>query len=335
MEPAGEPVGAPPSRAPDPRAPAASRRLAPAWRPGGLGPLLVLLAASLWATTGLWAKAAYGHGFGPIEAASARGFLAFLCLCLAAAVRPRRFAVAWSDVPLLAGFGVIGLGVFYAIYLACLDRLSVSVAAALLYTAPAFTAALAPFTVGERLGRRGLAALGGALLGVLLVTGALGASGRDVDPLGIGLGLGAGLAYAGYTLFGRASRKRMDALRALFWPTGFGALFLACLAPPWRSLPAHPDAIPALLGLALLATLLPNLLFLLALGRLEAGVAAILATLEPVVAALYGVVLLGEVLGAGQIVGVAAIAASAAWLAISRSAPRPVEEAAAATVIRR
>jgi DME family drug/metabolite transporter len=335
VEPAGEPVGAPSSRERDPRAPAGGRPLAPTWRPGWLGPLLVLLSASLWATTGVWAKAAYGHGLGPVEAASARGALAFLCLCLAAAARPRRFAVAWRNVPLLAAFGVIGLGIFYAIYIACLDRLSVSVAAALLYTAPAFTAALAPFTVGERLRRRGLAALAGALLGVLLVTGALGAYGRRVDPLGIALGLGAGLAYAGYTLFGRACRKRMDALRALFWPTGFGALFLACLAPPWRSLPAHPDAIPALLGLAVVATLLPNLFFLLALGRLEAGVAAILATLEPVVAALYGAVLLGEVLGTGQVFGVTLIAASAAWLAISRSAPRPVEEAATATVIRR
>jgi DME family drug/metabolite transporter len=283
----------------------------------------------------LWAKAAYRQGLGPIEAASARGVLAFLLLFAAACLRPRRVAVALRDVPLLAGFGVIGLGVFYAVYLAALDHLSVSVAAALLYTAPAFTAALAPWVLGETLGRRRLAALAAALAGVVFVTGAPGGATRGIEPLGLLLGLGAGLAYAAYTLFGRASRGRVDALRALFWSTGFGAAFLALLAPPWRSLPAHPEALPALLGMAVVGTLIPNLLFLIALGRLQAGVAATLATLEPVMAALYGVVLLGEVLGADQVFGIAVIAASAAWLAISRAAPRPAAQAPAATVIRR
>ena len=295
----------------------------------------MLAAAALWATTGLWAKAAYGHGVGPVEAASARGAAAFLILTAWALARPRRFRVPRRDLPLLIGYGVVGLGVFYAVYLAALDRLSVSVAAALLYTAPAFTVALAGFVLGERVTRRRLAALAGALLGVLFVTGALGARAEGIDPVGVGLGLLAGLTYAGYTLFGRAARGRMDAVRALYWPTGFGAAFLALLAPPWQTLLDHPGAVPALLGMAVVATLLPNLCFLIALGRMEAGTAAILATLEPVMAALYGVVLLGEALSAGQGFGIAVIAASAAWLAISRSAPRPVADAPVATVPRR
>lgn len=302
-------------------------RLAPVWRAGGAAPLLVLLAAALWATTGLWAKAAYAHGVGPIGAASARGAAGFALLTLWAAARPRRFAVPARDLPLLVAFGVIGLGVFYAVYLSAIERLSVSVAAALLYTAPAFTVVLAASLLGERFTRRRITALAGALLGVLFVTGALGADARGVGPSGILLGLIAGLAYAAYTLFGRATRGRMDAVRALYWPTGFGVVFLAFLAPPWRVVLDHPAALPSLLGMAVIATVLPNLLFLGALGRLEAGTASILATLEPVMAALYGVVALGESLGTGQIFGVAAIAASAAFLAISRSAPRPPEEA--------
>lgn len=312
-----------------------ARRLAPTWRPGALPPLLVLAAASLWATTGLWAKAAYAHGVGPVDAASVRGAAAFLILTAWALARPRRFRVARRDLPLLIPYGVLGLGVFYAVYLSALDRLSVSVAAALLYTAPAFTVALAGVVLGERVTRRRLAALAGALLGVLFVTGALGARAEGIDPVGVGLGLLAGLTYAGYTLFGRAARGRMDAVRALYWPTGFGAAFLALLAPPWQTVLDHPDAVPALLGMAVVATLLPNLFFLIALGRMEAGPAAILATLEPVMAALYGVVLLGETLGAGQAFGIAVIAASAAWLAISRSAPRPAADAPAGTVLRR
>jgi DME family drug/metabolite transporter len=296
-------------------------------RAGGTAPLLVLFAAALWATTGLWAKAAYAHGVGPVGAASARGATGFALLTLWALARPRRFAVPIRDLPLLVAFGVVGLGVFYAIYLSAIERLSVSVAAALLYTAPAFTVALAAVLLGERITRQRVTALVGALVGVLLVTGALGADARGVERSGIPLGLLAGLAYAAYTLFGRATRARMDAVRALYWPTGFGVVFLTFLAPPWRVFLDHPGAFPALLGMAVVATVLPNLLFLAALGRLEAGTASILATLEPVMAALYGVAALGESLGTGQAFGVAAIAASAAFLAISRSAPRPPADA--------
>jgi len=327
MVPAGEPVTG--------RGPPRRRRLAPTWRPSGLWPLLVLCSASLWATMGLWAKAAYGLGVGPLEAASARGTVAFLVLSVWALARPRRFAVTRADIPLLAGFGVVGIGVFYAAYLSALDRLSVSVAAALLYTAPAFAVALGAVLLGERVTFHKLTALGGVLAGVLLVTGALGGGAGGVPARGVLLGLLAGLSYAAYTLFGRASRGRMDAVRALYWPTGIGAASLALLAPPWRVLLDHPATLPAILGMAIVATLLPNLLFLIALGRLEAGVASIFATLEPVMATLYGVVALEEALGAGQVVGVAAIAASAAWLALSRSAPRPAAAAPTSSAARR
>ncbi len=312
-----------------------SGALAPTWRPSGLWPLLVLCSAALWATMGLWAKAAYAHGVGPLEAASARGTAAFLVLSAWAVARPSRFAVGRSDVPVLAGFGVLGIGVFYAAYLSALRHLDVSVAAALLYTAPAFAVALGALLLREPLTRRKATALSGVLAGVLLVTGALGGGVGAVRPLGVGLGLLSGLTYAAYTLFGRASRARMDAVRALYWPTGIGAAFLALLAPPWRPLLDHPGALPAIAGMAVVATVLPNLLFLIALGRLEAGVASIFATLEPVMAALYGVLLLGESLDAEQTLGIAVIATSAGFLAISRAAPRPAAEAPTARETRR
>ncbi len=284
---------------------------------------------------GPWAKAAYARGVTPMEAASARGAVAFLLLSAWALARPRRFAIGRADLPVLTGFGVLGIGVFYAAYLAALERLDVSVAAALLYTAPAFTVALGGVLLGEPFTRRKTAALAGVLGGVVLVTGALGAGAGGAHPTGVLLGLLSGLAYAAYTLFGRAARGRVDAVRALYWPTGIGAAFLALLAPPWRPLLDHPGALPAILGMALAGTVLPNLLFLIALGRLEAGVASILATLEPVAASLYGAVLLGETLGAGRATGIAIIAVSAAALAISRSAPRPAAEAPTARAIRR
>lgn len=301
-------------------------------RKGGVA--LVLLAASLWGAMGIFARQAYAHGVEPLEAASTRAALAFLGLALVAIARPSRFRIALRDVPFFAAYGAVAIALFYYLYFAALDRVPVAVAAALLYTAPAFAVVLARVFLGESLKAGKVLALLLILTGVVLVTGVIGgsatgvgvgsaaagtAAGRAALPaIGLGLGLGAGLTYALFTLFGKAALGRFRPMLIVFWATGFGALFLGVLAPPWTAPLDHPDAIPALLGLGLLSTLLANLVYLAGLARLQAGIASMLATIEPVVAALLGAALLGEALGRGQVTGVALIVVSAGALARRR-----------------
>lgn len=281
---------------------------------------MVLLAACLWATIGIFGREAYQQGAQPLEAASARAALAFVGLGLLNAWRPRRLAVPLSELPFFALFGAVGIALFYWLYFAALERVSVGVAAALLYTAPVFAVLLARALFGESLGPRKLAALATAVAGVVLVSGALGSpssptgTAGDGRTLGLLFGLGSGLAYALFTLFGRRSGARHDAVRTVFWAMGFGALVLGLLVPPWRVLIEHPGAIPWILALSLVSTLGANLLYMAALRHVEAGVAAVLATIEPVVAGVLAWLWLGEGLGVGQVAGLVLVVAAAGAL---------------------
>ena len=63
------------------------------------------------------------------------------------------------------------------------------------------------------------------------------------------------------------------------------------------------------LGLVVFSTVLPYLLYTRGLSRVEAGKASIMASLEPVVASLTGVLVFGEPLGAATLAGIACVLA--------------------------
>ena len=282
------------------------------------GAVLVLGAAALWATFGLFAKALYARGFTPIELASIRAWIGWLGVAAIAARRPARLRIAPRDLPLFLLYGVIGFAIFEYLYFLAMERTTVAIAVALLYTAPAFVALLSRVLWREAVTGAKLAALGAVLCGVMLVTGAirsLAAGDARISPAAALIGLGAGFAYALYTIFSKIALRRYDALGALFWSFGFAALFLAVLAPPLAPALRTPAAIPLLLGLGLVPTLLAYFLYLIGLRRLQPTTASMLACAEPVIATLLAGALLGERISAEQVLGMALIVGAAASLA--------------------
>lgn len=280
------------------------------------GTLLVLCAAGLWATFGLFATRLYAEGFSPWELASVRAFVAFAALLLWMTLTRRPLRVDRRTALFLVLYGIFGFAVFQVVYLGALQRTSVTVAAALLYTAPAFVLLIARFTLGEPLDGKRVALLGLVLIGVLLVTGSLGAllgpGGGELSPMGIALGLGAGLTYGIYTVFSKAAMNRTTPGPALLWSLGAAALALALIAPPFEPLLRSRSALPWLVGLGIVPTLLAYVLFLRALRLLRAGAASMIAAVEPVIAALLAALFLGERLRIEQAAGIACIVLAAA-----------------------
>lgn len=295
---------------------ASERPLQPA-----LGAGLVLGAAILWGSLGLFGRLAFQLGVSPAELASVRAALAFLFALPLLAVRPHALRVRRRDLPLLLAYGTISVGLFYWIYLAAVDRLPLAVAAALLYTAPAFVVAIAWIMRWEPVRPRRLVPLAMVLLGAMLVTGAWRVLGSGMDGVGVALGLGSGVAYASYTALGKRIRARYDALTTILWAYGVGAVVLAVAAPPWTVLLVHDEARLIILLMALGPTLLAAALFFIGLRHIDASAASMLATIEPVVAALLGLLWLGEALTVDAVAGIALIIAAAVWLARSKRGP--------------
>lgn len=285
-------------------------------RPIG-GVALVVSAASLWATFGPIARLLYDRGFSPFELASVRTWVGLAAAGIVAIISRTPLRIPRRDIAFFAAYGIVGFAAFETLLLASFRHVTIPVAISLLYTAPAFVLVLSHFLFAERITAGKKVALPLSLAGVLLVSGAAGAlveTGTSIPLPGLLFGLGAGFGYALYTLFGRASVSRTHPLTAVFWSFLFAAIALTFLAGPVGPLVRDAGALPWFIALGIVPTLLPYLLYLRALRSVQPGTAAMLACIEPLVAAILAALVLGERLTAMQTLGMAAIVGAAVIL---------------------
>jgi drug/metabolite transporter (DMT)-like permease len=170
---------------------------------------------------------------------------------------------------------------------------------------------LAWVTLGERPDPRVLYAVPIVLMGIVLISGALGHGAYGADPVrGVIFGVATGLIYAGFILVLRESGRDLRRPVAPLFEATASATVLALiaglvigdvnLAPSW---PSHGW----LLVLALSSQVVGWLLISVSLPRLPAALTSVLLTIQPLGSVLLGVILLGEAPTALQLVGVAAI----------------------------
>jgi drug/metabolite transporter, DME family len=283
----------------------------------------VLSAACLWATFGIFAKFLYEAGFSPIELASVRAAVAFAGVALFALVTRRSVRLPLRALPFFAAYGILGFAVFELIFFAALERTTVSVAVALLYTAPAFVLILSALLWRERISSFRILSLLIVLSGVMLVTGAASGLLRGTATLpasALLLGLGSGLGYAFYTLFSKVATERHGPLASLFWSFAFATIALGVLADPVTPFSRSPSHAPLLIGLGIVPTILPYAFYLAALRALRASTAAMLASIEPGVAAVLAALLLNERMDLLQAIGLGMVVLAAVLLARAVSA---------------
>ena len=273
--------------------------------------LAVAAAASTWGTLGIFSKMLYADGVSFEALVAFRAVVGWLAVVgfLLATGGARRLRVARRDLMFLAPLGLVGIGLFYLFYFYTVRESAVGTAAVLLYSSPAFVVVLAWLFLKEGLGPAKLVSLGLTIGGVVLVAGAYDPANLEVTPTVLATGLLAGLTYGLYSIFGRPVAGRLGPAVILSYALFFGAVLLSLAAIPTintlTGLP--PTSYAVLLMLAVVHTTLAFALYTFGLGRLGAGRAAIVATVEPVVAGALGTVLLGEALTVPKIAGAALV----------------------------
>jgi len=143
---------------------------------------------------------------------------------------------------------------------------------------------------------------------LLAVDGEIGAhAGGGLDPIGVGLALIAGAFWALYILGSAKVGAAVPGQGGLAAATAVGALLMLPLGAQGAAAAlTRPDALLLVLGVAVLASVVPYSLELVALRRLPPSVFGVLLSLEPVIATLAGWLLLGQTIGllSGLAVGV-------------------------------
>lgn len=287
-----------------------------------LGVLAVAAAACTWGTLGYFAKILYAEGVSFEALVAFRAVVGWLAviLFLLASGGYKRLRVAGRDLAFLVPLGLIGIGAFYLLYFYTVQESTIGTAAILLYSSPDFVVLLAWMFLGEGLGRVKILALLLTMSGVFLVAGAYDPSNLEVSPKVLLTGLLAGLTYGLYSIFGRPVSERLSPAVILSYALFFGgALLIAAAIPTLGTLSGLSFGSYALLGmLAVVHTTLAFALYTYGLGKLGAGRAAIVATVEPVVAGSLGVALLSEELTAPKVAGGILVISGAALAQVRR-----------------
>lgn len=270
------------------------------------GYLLILAAAALWGSLGVVGRMAFRAGVTPLEAAFFRAALAFAAALILALITDRQaLRIQRSDLSLFALYGLVSIAVFFFVYLFAISRTSVATAAILLYTAPAFVIIISAAAFRESITGMKAVAIALAFAGCVLVVRGYDPQSLRLNLPGVLAGLASGLTYALYSIFGKTALRRYRPVTTLVYALGFGMMFLGAIALPAGAVRWTHSAVgwSTILYLALVTTLLAQWLYLTGLGRVEAGRASLVATLEPVVAALLGYLILNERLEGLQILG--------------------------------
>lgn len=271
----------------------------------------ILAAAALWGVIGIWNRNLMAGGFTPTDIVVVRNFGGMALLLAVFAVRDRSvFRVRREHLKYFLGTGVVSVMLFTCCYFTCQKLCSLAVASILLYTAPSFVVLLSAILWREPVTKKKLLALVLTLVGCSLVCGVF-AGDLTVTVPGILLGLGAGFFYALYSIFGRYALAHYSSMTVTVWTFIFAGPASLVLLRPARMAAALAAPRMWLLtaGLVVFSTVLPYILYTWGLAKVEPGRASIMASLEPVVASLAGVLVFGEPMGAATLAGILCVLA--------------------------
>lgn len=280
------------------------------------GHWFVLGAAVLWGTTGT-AQAFAPAGYDPLVIGTLRlliGGLALLALAI--------FRGDLRNLNSLKFWPLLLAAIFTAGYQLCffagVAKTGVAIGTVVgIGSGPISGGLLGWIFRGEKLGRRWYIATLLAIAGCALLS----LSGGDVsvDPLGIFLAIGAGVFYAAFTLVLKGLLQGNSSIAVTAVVFSVGAILLSpILLQADINWLLQPRSIIVALHLGVAATALAYLLFAHGLKTVQVSTAVTLSLAEPMTAATFGILILGENLNAQAFSGIVFIFLGLAALVLKR-----------------
>ena len=262
------------------------------------GSILIILAGCFWGSMGIFVRKLGTYGFSSIQIVSIRVTLAALIFALVLLIKDRGgFKALLQDLPLFLGLGFGSILFFTVCYFTAITMMSLSTAAILLYTSPVWIMLMSVLFFHEKLDSRKLMALVLAFAGCVLVPGG---SGGGLTPIGLLVGLGSGLGYGLYSILGTIALRRYSPYTVTTYTFLFAAVGSWIICRPAdmfnKFLNATDFGFLAVLCCltALVTAVIPFLAYTMGLQNVEASKAGIIATIEPMVATLIGIVIFSE-----------------------------------------
>jgi drug/metabolite transporter (DMT)-like permease len=263
-----------------------------------IAPIFVLIAGILWGTMGIYVRNLNELHFTTIEIVAVRSIMTALLMAVVLAVYNRKLLrVRLKDLWCFVGTGICSIVFFNYCYFKAITMTSLSVAAVLLYTAPAIVMVLSAVLFREKITTVKMMSLIATFVGCVFVTGLVGDT-DNLSPQGILVGLGAGFGYALYSIFSRFALQRgYSSLTITFYTFLFaslGALPLANVGMIVNACVSDIHMFGFYVIFAMVSTVVPYILYTVGLSAMENSKASIVASVEPVAATIFGILIFEE-----------------------------------------
>jgi drug/metabolite transporter (DMT)-like permease len=286
--------------------------------PDLLGGSLVVASAVQFGAVVVLGKVATRSGLGVASILAFRFAVAATLLAGALVAQGQPLLAAKRERGRLFALGVAGYAVESGLFFAALPHGTVPAVTLLFFTYPVFVALVAAATgkglPGPLLG----GSLAAAVMGAIVV--ALAGGRAAVDATGVAFALGSALTFSLYLSGAGAVLKRTNSLAGAMWVSGAAASALACwaLVTGTAAWPAGWRQWGPVLGMAGFTAGAFVGLFA-GLRRLGAVRTSIVSATEPLAAATFAVIFLGESLRPGTLVGGVLILGGAVAASVARA----------------
>lgn len=280
---------------------------------------IVILSGIFWGSSCLFVDYLKTHTPATsVQITAIRIVLAALVLNLWLIVKGKGFSLykisgkSWLLCAISGFCSVVAMGMFYY---SCMVETSAAVAVILLYTAPLFVMIMSLFFFKEKMTVQKMVAFVIAIVGCALVSGI--ASGSRISALGIFLGLMSGFTYSLYGIFTSIFMKEnKDTLTFTALSFFFAAIGALVISKPWEivkftlEVENIPLTLVMYLLLAVCTAVIPFFLYSKGIEGVKPDVASILAFSEPLMACVFGTVVLGQDMDVFGVIGIICVCAA-------------------------
>lgn len=284
-------------------------------------PIFIIIAGSMWGTMGLFTRTLTDLGYSTFQLVFSRALVTSVALILYFLIFDReKLKIKLKDFWIFLSASIVSVVLFNFFYMNAINSGSVSIAATLLYTSPIFVTVISAFLFKEKITKLKVIALIMSFAGCVLVSGMIG-TGTSLSPKALAFGIASGFTYGMYSIFTKIALKKYSPLTFTAYTFLLAALITLPLSSPAEMLSITAQKslnLPLLLFFALITNVIPYICFTTGLKYMEAGKANITATIEPVVATLFGIFVFHEKLTAMSLAGICLVLLSAILLNVPR-----------------